>query len=852
MVLSGGQRRCLPKNTKIYTKYGYKLIQDVKIGDLVKTNNGYRKVTNKWYNGKRKLIKITTNLGELYSTQEHVWAVAKNMYGDIQWIPTSQLQPQHTLILNKDVCRGRKFKLPKIKLNKDTLWLFGYILTDDSIYTKKHIQEYEQYQVAEYFLTHFKQPSQTIVVPQCIFEAKPKIKLMFLAGVLDASDQIYHQTSRQHKQLCLVSTRYHSFARDIQILYSSLGIPTKLSTQYPNKENKLTKYTVRTVSPVFDDKVAKLLKKYCVRASMYYTIYKWNKIEDELVFPRTLATTSKDKCKIWGDKNYISYTQAQKLGINNFIPAIVQKVEETNIIKDVYDLEVEKNHCFYADGVLTHNSSYLSLFSHNDEEMMKCKTGQWYKENPQRARANNSIVLLRDSTTFKDFEKIIQYTKEFGDPGFLWTDSTEMVINPCGEVGMYPRYRQYSGWAVCNLSTINCSNLRNEEDFYNRCKAAAIIGTLQAGFTDAGYLGKISQKIIEQEYLIGVSMTGMMENVEITLNPQIQQKGAHIIRDTNEDISKRINIGAAARTTLIKPDGNSGCFLGTSSSISPHHSKRFLRTVQANHLETSFQFFKQHNPQACEPSLNSATDTDQVIRFPIEIPDGAKTKNQLPAIEMLKIVQSTQENWVEYGKNPLLCIKPWLTHNVSNTIVVLPHEWDDVAKYIYDHKDSLAGITLVSTTCDKDFPQAPFTSVLNSREIIREYGDAAIWCSGLIELGLHAFDNNLWAACDALLDSQFGTKLSNGIFSNGIKHAQLLTASNKMRFIEKAKKFAEKYFDGNYKKLTYCLKDVHNWKLYCDIQEKLIAVDYTKMIEEQDNTNFDATSECSGKACEIR
>ena len=142
-------------------------------------------------------------------------------------------------------------------------------------------------------------------------------------------------------------------------------------------------------------------------------------------------------------------------------------------------------------------------------------------------------------------------------------------------------------------------------------------------------------------------------------------------------------------------------------------------------------------------AIESLKVGDDVIAFCIEVPDGSKTKNQITAIELLKTVKSTQQNWVLPGTNPELCTKPWLNHNVSNTINVKPSEWEEVEKFIYDNREFFCGISLLPVTGDKDYPQAPFTTVYTSREIVKEYGDAALWCSGLIELGLNEFNNNL-------------------------------------------------------------------------------------------------------------
>ena len=502
---------------------------------------------------------------------------------------------------------------------------------------------------------------------------------------------------------------------------------------------------------------------------------------------------------------------------------------------DAYDIVMHSSDAVLSGGV--RRSASLALFSVDDQEMIEAKTGNWYIENPQRARSNNSALLLKNETTFEEFQALMKSVKEFGEPGFIWSDSKEMVFNPCVEISLWPVNEKTgeSGWQGCNLSTINCSSIEDEEDFYERCKAAAIIGTLQAGFTKLEYLGQNSEEIFAREALLGVSMTGIMEKHDLILTEKVLKNGAKIAVETNKEMCKKIHINQAARVTCLKPEGSSSSMLGTSSGIHPHHAKRYIRHVQANVLEAPYQHFKTYNPQACYKSSWSANNTDEIIKFPIEVPDGSKLKNQLPAVEMLEIVKQTQKNWVQSGKNKHLCTQDYLCHNVSNTVTVKPEEWDDVTNYIYNNRKYFAGISLIPQSGDKDYTQAPFTTVYTSREIVKEYGDAALWCSGLIELGLNAFNNNLWASCDYV----------------NMNQAKVDDPQEKLSFITKMKNFAGKYFDGDIKRLTYCMKDVYNWKIYCDLFNSFKKVDYTQLSETEDNTTGIEEISCAGGACLI-
>lgn len=499
-----------------------------------------------------------------------------------------------------------------------------------------------------------------------------------------------------------------------------------------------------------------------------------------------------------------------------------------------YDIVMHSADAVISGGV--RRSATICLFSPDDTEMATAKTGTWFIDNPQRGRSNNSALLLRGETTKEQFSELMNSVKEFGEPGFVWSDSTELLVNPCVEIGMWPVDEKTgkSGWQACNLSTINCAKIKTEQDFYDACEAAAIIGTLQAGFHSFPYLGETSENIILRESLLGVSMTGIMEQHQICLNPEIQKNGAKLVKKINKQIAKIININPAARTTCIKPEGTSSCILGTSSGIHPHHATRYIRRVQANKMEPIYNHFKGINPRACDESVWSNNDSDDVVSFCIEVPDGSKTKNKVSALQLLEYVKSTQQNWVLEGTNKDLCTQPWLVHNVSNTINVKQEEWNDVEKYIYENRKFFCGISLLPITGDKDYPQAPFTTVYLPSEQVAYYGDAALWVSGLIEVALNLWEDNLWAACDSLLGT--GEKIKG----NG-----------KKEWSDRCIKFANKYFNGDLRKLTYCMKDVYNWKEWVDLKREYKDVDFTEVIEEENNVKPEQEWACAGGVCQL-
>lgn len=526
---------------------------------------------------------------------------------------------------------------------------------------------------------------------------------------------------------------------------------------------------------------------------------------------------------------------------------------------DAYDIVMHASDAVLSGGV--RRSATICLFSPDDEEMAKAKIGNWFIENPQRGRSNNSALLLRGKTSKEDFEKLMGYVREFGEPGFVWSDSTELVVNPCVEIGLYPVDIETgaTGWEACNLCEINGRYCKTEEDYAIASKAAAIIGTCQAGYVDLEYLGPTTKKILCREALLGVSITGMMDNPEILFDPELQQKMAKLILDVNEEIAKKIGINPTARATCVKPAGTTSCILGTASGIHPHHAMRYIRRSQANHLEPPMRHFKQFNPLAVEKSVWNVNGTDEVIAFCIEVPKGAKTKNDIDAIKLLDYVRLTQQNWVAAGTRKDRCVHKWLGHNVSNTITVRDDEWDAVTDYIYENREWFCGISLLPISGDKDYPQAPFTAIYTPKELVSMYGDGSVMASGLIVDGLHAFGDNLWKACDAVLGK--GERIEEPVrpkITDTINlHASQSYDRNyeqytlKLDWVRRAIQFAQRYFENDVRKMTYCLKDVANWKYWCDLKREYQDVDFSSMIEETDETTLEQTIACSGGQCSL-
>ena len=516
---------------------------------------------------------------------------------------------------------------------------------------------------------------------------------------------------------------------------------------------------------------------------------------------------------------------------------VIDSKEPTNIKPiDVYDITMHAADAVLSGGV--RRSATICLFSPDDEEMMNAKTGSWYMDNPQRGRSNNSAVIVRDKTTPEQFGKIMESVKQFGEPGFVFVESTEHTTNPCVEIGMFPKLGNKSGWQGCNLTEINGGMCNTEEDFYKACRAASILGTLQAGYTDFKFLDETSKKIFDREALLGVSITGWMNNPKILFDPQILEKGAQIVKEVNKDLAGRLGINPAARTTCVKPSGNASVLLQTASGIHAEHSDMYIRNVQMNKESEITQAIQKANPYMVEESVWSQNGTDVVVSFPIIPHKESILKDDLLGVTHLEKVKLAQKHWVNAGTNEDLCADEGIRHNVSNTILV--DDWDEVEKYVFENRHSFAGISFLSLSGDKDYNQAPNTGVITAKEMVKKYNEGAIFASGMVVDALKCF-NNLWDAC--MTAQGFGEDLTLDDSSTVLKKD----------WVRRFENFANNYCDGDIKKAEYCLKDsylLHKWN---KIQKNLKPIEWKTDLTAKKYVDVDtlAAAACAGGACEI-
>ena len=352
--------------------------------------------------------------------------------------------------------------------------------------------------------------------------------------------------------------------------------------------------------------------------------------------------------------------------------------------------------CHIADAVLAggiRRAALISLFSADDEEMISCKSGNWWETDPQRGRANNSAVLLRHRIDKEYFNNLWERIRASGagEPGIYLSHDKDWGTNPCCEIALRP-------YQFCNLTEVNVNDIVSQEDYEARVRAAAFIGTLQASYSDFHYLRPVWQRNTEKDALIGVSMTGIASGKVLGLN---MEAGADIVKEENKRVAELLGINAAARTTCVKPAGTTSLTLGTSSGIHAWHNDYYIRRVRVGKNEAIYGYLSEYHPELVEDEYFRPHDT-AVISAPQKAPEGAILRSET-ALELLERVKRVSVEWVRRGHRT-----GQNTHNVSATINIKEHEWDEVRDWMWENRAHYNGLSVLPHD-GGSYVQAPFT-----------------------------------------------------------------------------------------------------------------------------------------------
>lgn len=377
------------------------------------------------------------------------------------------------------------------------------------------------------------------------------------------------------------------------------------------------------------------------------------------------------------------------------IEAILRSKKDGSKLTDIECHDIE---CHIADAVLAggiRRAAMISLFDLDSEAMISCKSGNWWEQNPQRGRANNSAVILRHKITEEEFMKLWDRIEASGsgEPGMYLTNDNDWGTNPCCEIALRPNQ-------FCNLTEINMGDNPDQAEFEARAKAAAFLGTLQASYTDFHYLRDIWRKNTEKDALLGVSMTGIASEENMKLD---YVKGAEAVKEENRRVAAIIGINSAARTTAVKPAGTTSLVLGTSSGIHAWHNDYYIRRIRLGKNEAIYTYLSMYHPELIEDEFFSP-HTQAVVSVPQKAPAGAYTRHE-NVINLLERVKLISEKWVKTGH-----VKGENTHNVSCTVSVKESEWNKVGVWMWYNRTAYNGLSVLPMD-GGTYKQLPFEDI---------------------------------------------------------------------------------------------------------------------------------------------
>tara|TARA_E500000178_G_C16902237_1_gene698620 strand:- start:14 stop:1177 length:1164 start_codon:yes stop_codon:yes gene_type:complete len=345
-----------------------------------------------------------------------------------------------------------------------------------------------------------------------------------------------------------------------------------------------------------------------------------------------------------------------------------------------------------------------------DDRMRNCKMGDWWTENVNRSYANNSIAYNRKPEMggfIKEWSAL--YSSKSGERGVFNRQAAKeqskktgrrnhdyyFGTNPCGEIILRPSQ-------CCNLSEIIIKPKDDLETLKVKAEVASFLGTIQSTLTDIRYLRPIWKKNMEEERLLGVSMTGILDNelladVDKVTNTDVLTQLKQVVIDTNKKWAKILGVNQSTATTCVKPSGTVSQLADCASGIHPRYSDYYIRRVRTDTKDPLAEWMIKEGVPYEKDSYNPH---NYVFSFPIQSPTHSKKKEQLNAIDQLKLWKAYRENWCE--------------HNPSITVYVGEEEWMKVGSYVYEHFDDICGVSFLPKEDDShSYVQAPYEKINN-------------------------------------------------------------------------------------------------------------------------------------------
>jgi ribonucleoside-triphosphate reductase (thioredoxin) len=506
----------------------------------------------------------------------------------------------------------------------------------------------------------------------------PSMRSMQFSG-----DAILKNNSRQFNCSFSPADDVKMFSEALFLLLSGVGVGFSVQKLHVNKLPKIRQPKESFLYTVHDS-----IEGWAESLNILMESYFYGKIRPEFDFGQIRAKGS-----------YLVTTGAKAPGPEP-LKSMLKLVEERlklAVGRKLRPIEVHDIVCISSDAVLAggiRRAALISLFDKDDQEMLTCKHGEWWNKHPHRARANNSAVLNRQTTTKEEFDHIFKMCQDSkaGEPGFFWTNDENIGTNPCSEISLLPNQ-------FCNLTSINQSNIKDKRDFLNRVYAATLIGTVQATYTDFPYLRPIWTENTESEALLGVSFTGIADGSGLVTNEWLKE-GAELAKEVNKKYAQKLGINSAARICTLKPEGSASCVLGSSSGIHARHAQHYIRRIRMNKDDALAVYLKSVIPDLVEDDILSSTGV--VVSIPQESPKGSILRESEDCFSLFNRALDYNQNWIKNGH-----ISGKNTHNVSVTISVKDEEWDELREKMWENREKYTGISLLPYD-GGTYQQAPF------------------------------------------------------------------------------------------------------------------------------------------------
>ena len=508
--------------------------------------------------------------------------------------------------------------------------------------------------------------------------------------------------------------RLRWFAEGFYLLLSGAGTGLGLRKEHVNKLPKLiSSQTLSAKTDILTYAINDSIEGWCDAVDLLIRSY------HQTIHKNEIVQFSYDRIRKAGSKISSGGTAPGHAPLKNALEQIRGLIECSIVMGqerldtlDCFDIA-----CMLADVVLAggrRRSALIALFDADDAKMLSAKGEDWYIDYPYRKNANISVVGVPNEVDRETIYNIVGNAFKFGEPGIYFAPPNSGT-NPCGEIGLYPYVFRTgkAGWSMCNLTEINMSAVATEKEFYDLCRSASLIGTLQATYTNTGYLGEHTQYILEQEALLGVSLTGVCD-ATIDLDEHVLRRGAEIVKLTNMLYADKLGIKRASRTTCIKPSGTVSILAGTCSGIHPHHAPHYIRRVRISTLDPLYTQIKSKLPDAVE-DIEGDPSTACVL---FACTAKGKSKQQESTETLLNRVKLIQQHWVLPGTQ--VHRVSGLTHNVSNTISIKHDEIDMITDYIHKHQETIKGFALMPHfEEDATFKHLPMQTVTEDNELYK-------------------------------------------------------------------------------------------------------------------------------------